>query len=64
VTDNYIISLIDYATYLLSELKAEVYFRAEANELIRNSLWLVSNYLKYKDYRTEEQRHKRELARK
>lgn len=61
--ENYIISIIGFSAVCLNRFAAELHFPEEANYLIRSTLWLIENYLSYKNILIEEKKKKKLLKR-
>jgi hypothetical protein len=58
IPENYVTSLISFASLYFTKFAAETHYPEEANALINSSLWLLENYLAYKSVLLEE-RHKK-----
>lgn len=63
IPENYVTSLISFATLYFSKFAAEIHYPEEANTLINSSLWLIENYLAYKSILLEERQKKKKEKR-
>jgi len=61
ISENYIVSLINFSLLYLQKYSVEVHYPQEVNILARSTLWVIENYINYKKVIVEEkERRKKE----